>query len=230
MDAMRNTVGIVASLVAVCAALPAFAQGVKLKTTAFPDGTGSIGLAPGWVIEGAYNGAVGCKGPGGAVVILKLPYTILRPESSVTQLPGAAQTPIARTGDLVGALRAIMAKQNGKLGAVRGRKLGSLPSGAPTYLLHYQFHQNGKDYTAIGYFAPLDYGADQPMWQLYSSAVAAPTPVFAKNLPAMLTMWKSWRPNGSKPTEGSASAVFDEILKDRKASYDEIQKQFREQL
>ncbi|MBC8140919.1 MAG: hypothetical protein H7Y38_05700, partial [Armatimonadetes bacterium] len=226
---MRKTVAFAALCVTVCAASPAFAQGVKLKTTPFPDGTGSIGIAPGWHLESAYNGGVGCSEPGGAVVILKLPYTILRPESSVAQLPASATAPMAQAGDLIGALRSVLEKTNGKLGTVRGRKLGNLPSGAPTYLLHYQFKQNGRDYTAIGYFAPLDYGADQPMWQLYSSAVAAPTPQFTKQLPAMLAMWKSWRPNGKKPREGSASAVFDEILKNRKASYDEIQKKFREQ-
>ncbi|MBC8136960.1 MAG: hypothetical protein H8F28_13840 [Fibrella sp.] len=221
---------LVAAFAMISTAVPVSAQTVKLKTTPFPDGTGSIGLAPGWHIDNAYRGAVGCVGPNGAVVILKLPYVILRPESGVAQLPGAAQQPIARAGDIVGALRALLAKNGGVLGKVRGKRLASLDSGAPAYLLHYEFKQNGKAWTAIGYFATLDYGPDQPMWQLYSSAVAAPTAQFAKTAPAMLAMWKSWRPNGNKPGEGSSSAVFDEILKDRKASYEEIQKKFREQL
>lgn len=221
---------IVAALVAISTAAPGYAQNVKLKTTPFPDGTGSIGVAPGWHIDNAYRGSVACTGPNGAVVILKLPYVILRPESGVAQLPGAAQQPIARAGDIVGALRAIMTKNGGVLGKVRGKRLASLESGAPAYLLHYEFKQNGKSWTAIGYFATLDYGPDQPMWQLYSSAVAAPTAQFVKTAPTMLAMWKSWRPNGNKPSEGSISATFDDILKDRKASYEEIQKKFREQL
>ena len=225
-----KAISVVATLAAALMVAPVYAQNGKLKTTAFPDGTGSIGLAPGWHIDNAYRGAVACAGPNGAVVILKMPYVILRPESSVAQLPGAAQQPIARAGDIVGALRAIMVKNGGVLGKVRGKRLQSLDSGAPAYLLHYEFKQGGKQWTAIGYFATLDYGSSQPMWQLYSSAVAAPTTQFTKTAPAMLAMWKSWRPNGNKPSEGSTSAVFDDILKDRKASYEEIQKKFREQL
>lgn len=222
--------GIVAALTTILIVSPVYAQNVKLKTTPFPDGTGSIGIAPGWRLDSAYNGGVGCVGPNGAVVILKLPYVILRPESGVAQLPGAAQQPIARAGDISGALRAIMAKNGDVLGRVRGKRIAGPASGAPAYLLNYEFKHNGQSWTAIGYFATLDYGSSQPMWQLYSSAVAAPTAQFTKTAPAMLAMWKSWRPNGQKPSEGSTSAIFDEILKDRKVSFDEIQRQFREQL
>ncbi|MBC7805187.1 MAG: hypothetical protein H7145_03455 [Akkermansiaceae bacterium] len=42
----------------------AHAQTVKLKTTPFPNGTGSIGLAPGWQVTDAYRGSVACTGPG----------------------------------------------------------------------------------------------------------------------------------------------------------------------
>lgn len=227
---MKSLVVLAVLATAIVTAAPSHAQNGALKTTPLPDGTGSIGLAPGWRIDNAYRGAVACVGPNEAYVIMKLPHVILRPESSVAQLPGAAQQPIARAGDLVGALRAVLAKSGGVLGKVRGKRLASLDSGAPAYLLHYEFKMNGKSWSAIGYFATLDYGPDQPMWQLYSSAVGAPTAQFTKMAPAMLSMWRSWRPNGNKPSEGSTSAVFDEILKDRKVSYEEIQKQFREQL
>ena len=41
-----------------------------LKTTEFPDGTGTIGLAPGWKVDGSYRGSIGCKGPGGAAILV----------------------------------------------------------------------------------------------------------------------------------------------------------------
>ncbi len=227
---MRKTVAFVVACVAVFAVLPAFAQGVKLKPTPFPDGTGSIGVAPGWSFDSASKGGVTCTGKDGAIMILQLPYTILRPESSVAQLPGSERVAMASSGDIVGALRSVMSKIGATLGQVRGRKLGNLPTGAPTYLLLYQCRYGNKDFTGIGYFASLEYGYDQPSWSLYSSSAVTPTAQFTKQLPLILAMWKSWRPSGNKPAEGSAGAVFDEILKKKNASFEEIQKQFREQL
>lgn len=217
-----------------CAPAVSHAQAAKageFKQTSFPDGTGTIGLAPGWRIDNSYRGAVTCVGPSGALIVLKLPWMILRPEGSVAQLPSAAQHPVARSGDLVGALREVLLKKGAAtLKRVRGKRLGDVAPGSPAYLLLYEFVQNGKAMTGIGYFAALDYGADQPFWQLYSSAVIAPTAQFPKIAPTMLRMWKSWRPNGQEPQEGSASAVFDKIIQDRKTSYERIQKEFREQL
>ena len=211
----------------VCA--PASAQ--NLKQTPFDDGTGSIGLAPGWHINGAYRGAVQCDGPNGAAVIMKMPWVVMRPESSLRQLPSGDSQPIARAGDLAGALREILQKKVGAtLKSVRASKAKSAPGGPPATILMYEYTQNGQQYTALGYFAVLDYGPSQPMWQLYSSAVIAPTKDFAQMAPTMIKMWRSWKPNGAAPKEGSSSAIFDEILQDRKMSYEKIQKEFRQQL
>jgi hypothetical protein len=223
------TVGVM--LLSAVPASPAGQGGkVKLTQTNFPDGTGSIGLAPGWHLEGAYRGGVHAKGPNETNVVMKLPWVIMRPESSVAQLPASAQQPMARAGDIPGALREVLKKKSGgTLKSLRGRKLGG-GGGIPAYLLFYEYTYNGRLYSAMGYFAVLDYGSDQPFWQLYSSAVVAPKTEFAKAFPTMMAIWKSWRPNGEEPKEGSASQIFDKALAQHKASYERIQQEFREQL
>ena len=201
---------------------PTHAQ--TLKQTAFSDGTGSIGLAPGWRIDGANKGSVQCLGPNGAAVILKVPWVILRPESSLNDLSSAENSPVAPAGDVPAALREIMKKKVGAtLKNMRMRRAASAPGGPPAYVILYEFSQNGKALTGLGYFAALDYGSSQPFWQLYSSAIVAPTKTFAQAAPTMVKMWRSWKPNGLPPKEGSTSAIFDKIVSDRQLSYQKIQ-------
>ena len=201
---------------------PSYAQ--NLKQTNFNDGTGSIGLAPGWQLDGVYRGAVQCVGPNGAAVVLKMPWVIMRPESSLNNLSAAQTTPTARAGDIAGALREIMQKKIGAtLKNVRGKKAPSAPGGPPAYLLMYEYVQNGQPMTGLGYFAVLDYGPSQPFWQLYSSAIVAPTKSFTQAAPTMVKIWRSWKPNGLPPHEGSSSAIFDDILQDRQLRYEKIQ-------
>jgi hypothetical protein len=226
---MRTT-ALVATTVAIVCAVPCFAQKVNLKQTQFEDGTGSIGLAPGWQLTGAYRGSPQCQGPDGSVVILGVPWAMIRPDSSLTSLPAAAQSPIAQPNDLVGALREVLAKKaQATLKSVRMRPAPSANPGAPAAYFLYEYVQNGRTYVALGYFTALDYGPGNP-WQLYSSAVTAPKEKFTKMLPTMMAMWKSWRPNGQAPLAGSESAKIDEIIKDRSERMDEIQKQFRKLL
>ena len=210
-----------------------FAQvAAKLKQTNFEDGTGQHWV---WLPAGTLKVRIGepfpVRGPNGGAMVMKLPWAIIRPESSVAQLPASQQQPMAPAGDLGAGLREVLRKKVGAtLIKARGRRLAEVSPGSPAYLLFYEYQQNGTTYTAMGYFAALDYGPDQPFWQLYSSAMVAPKEQFAKLAPTMIQMWKSWRPNGQPPTEGSSSAIFDKVMKDHRASYDQIQKEFREQL
>lgn len=206
-------------------------QAPRLKQTDFPDGTGSVGLPNGWQLGGAYRGSVQCTGPNGSGVVLGMPWTILRPDSSVAALPASGQTPMARTGDLATALREVVHKSvHCQLKSVRSRQAPSIFPGVPAVYYLYDYVQNGKTITALGYFTALDYGPSTPSWQLYSSAVAAPKEHFVKLLPTMLAIWKSWRPNGQAPKAGSESAKLDEILKGRRESFEKIQEEFRKLL
>jgi hypothetical protein len=209
-------------------ASPVQAQDVKLKQTEFEDGTGSIGLPAGWTINGVYKGAVQCAGPNGATVTLKMPWAIMLPGALPGLDPGPS-TPIAPPGDIVAGLRDVLRKKGGAtLKTVRATRTTDLPTGVPAYYLLYEFTRNGKAMTGMGYFVPLTYGPGQPTWQLYSSTVIAPTPEFPKMVRTMLTIWRSWRPNGQPPREGSSSAIFDRILKEKQDHYDQIQKDFHD--
>ena len=201
----------------------------QLRTTPLEDGTGTIGLPAGWTVRGSYRGQVSANALSGDTVVLGMPWTILDPSSSVGRLPGGAQTAAARPGDLVGALRSVLLHNGGaRLTSVRSRPAQGL-NGAPAAFMMYEFTQDGKAFSAIGYFAAL-VDTDSPGWQLYTSAVLAPKARFVKQLPTLMAVWKSWHPNGQNPVEGSHSDEMDKILEKHRASYDEIQRQFRIQL
>ena len=211
------------------AALAVSAQ--DLTRTNFEDGTGSIGLPPGWRIDNAYRGSVTCVGPNGAAVILKMPWVIVNPLSSVATLPTASQYPVVRRGDIIGALREVLKKYtSSRLLSVRGAVAPGHSAGVPAYYLMYEFEQNGVRKTGLGYFTPLDYGASSPVWELYSSAVIAPSDQFDEMVQPMLRMWRSWRPNGQEPREGSDSALFDKIMEENRLSNEFWRRQMREVL
>ncbi len=225
------TVAIIAILGAVLllgATAPVAAQG--LRQTPFEDGTGSIGLPPGWQINNAYRGSVTCVGPDGGFVVLGLPWTIVNPNSSVMTLPSVRQQPIARIGDIVGAWREVLAKRFGaRLVSVRGNPTTGFARGVPAYHLLYDYEQNGRRGTGLGYFTVLSYGPNDP-WQLYSSYVVTFSDQFPQMVQTMVSMWRSWRPNGQEPREGSTSAMWDDILRERRLSYEFWQREFRQQL
>lgn len=211
------------------ASLVAPAYPAQLRQTPLEDGTGTLGLPSGWSIQGSYRGQVSANTPAGDTVVLGMPWAVLDPGSSVVGLQAGSQVAAARPGNLVDALRSVLEHNGGgRLVSVRTRRAQGV-NGAPAAFMMYEFSQGGKTYSAIGYFAALVYpGA--PSWQLYTSAVLAPKARFVKQLPTLMAIWKSWHPNGQNPVEGSHSAEMDKILAKHRASYDEIQRQFREVL
>lgn len=219
---MKRALFIVA-LLATCTTLPAQAQ--ALRQVNFPDGTGSVGLPAGRQLVSAYRGSVTVSGPGGAAVILGLPWAMIHPGSSLTSLPPAQSSPIAPPENLALALTEVLAKRFGaRLTGLRGQ-----PLEGPAYLLMYDFVQNGTAMTGLGYFAPLKY-AGSDLWQLYSSSIVAPRAQFAQLAPGMMNIWKSWKPNGQAPLEGSASAKLDRALRQSQGHFEAIQQQFRKLL
>lgn len=219
----------------------------KLKTTELEDGTGTIGLAPGWKITDAYRGTVVCKSPEGSGVVMGFPWTVLRPDHPVANMPEqrfAAPTPRARVGDLPTALREVL-KVNSKarLTSLRSRPAPSGIAGVPAIYFLYEFQRDGKTFVGLGYFSTIGDPNDGtlPYWQLYSSAVIAPKARFVKDLPTMMAMWNSWRPNGQKPREGSNGALIDAVkeanqkraqenLKSQQEAFDRMNDKFRREV
>jgi hypothetical protein len=219
----------IATIAIFIAASPAAAQG--LRQTPFDDGTGSIGLPPGWQINNAYRGSVTCIGPNGGIVVLGMPWTIVdADDTQIRTLPSVRQQPMARVGDIVNGWREVLLKRFGaRLLGVRGNRTTGFARGVPAYHLLYVFEQNGVRYMGMGYFTAL-YTQGTPAWQLYSSYVVASSETFQQTVQTMVSMWSTWRPNGQEPREGSTSAMWDRILRERRLSYEFWQQEFREQL
>lgn len=214
----------------------------KLKTTEFPDGTGTIGLPPGWRIQESYRGAVVCLNPDASQVTMGLGQVIGRPNHPANNMGIPTQIPMARDGDLEGGIRAILAKGGGRVTSMRSRPGPPGGNGTPGVYYLYEFEKPGKRISALGYFAAIT-EADQtlPYWQLFTCAVLARKEYFMRDLPAMMAMWGSWRPNGAKPKPGSDGAMIDAViadnyrrraqtLKEQQEAFDRMNAKFRETL
>jgi len=202
----------------------------QLTQARLSDGTGTIGLAPGFQMGEAYRGSVSAVHPNGSTISLGIPYVVVSPDSSLLSLPSAQQSPIAYPGDLGTALREVLAKRfQARLVSLISRPAPQAIAGVPAYYAMYDFVQNGVMYAGIGYFTTLSYGPNDP-WQMYSSVIVAPRANFAQMYPALMAMWRSWRPNGQEPLAGSQSAKIEAILKDSRQSYEKMQEAFRKNL
>ncbi len=207
-------------------ALPLSAQ---LRTMSLQDGTGSVGLPTGWTMQGSDHGQVSANDAANDSINLGMPWTILDPRSSAASFRAPYPTPKAMPGDLIGGLRSVLSEvAHARLVSAKVKRIQGV-NGAPAAMILYEFTAGGQTYASLGYFAALVYpGA--PNWRLYNSAVVARKDRFNQQLSTLMAIWKSWRPNGQKPTEGSASAVADEILAHRKASFEEMQRKFNDPL
>jgi hypothetical protein len=202
---------------------------IKLKSTTFPDETGSIGLGPGWRLDGAYRGTCGCKAASGAGLIMGMGATILRTDHPVAEMSVVPATmPRARIGDLSGAIRSILERGGSRVISLRSRPAPPASPGVPALYYLYEYESKGKRISSLGYFSTIAYPDSSPYWQLYSSYVYAPSERFGQDLPTMIAMWNSWRPNGRKPKAGSESAMLDSVLEENQKRVGETMKNQRE--
>jgi hypothetical protein len=211
----------------------------KLKTTEFPDGTGTIGLPPGWKIDGSYRGRVGCKGPNGSAVVMGFPWIVRRPDVDLPDVPGALPVARARVGDTATALREVLKNNKATLTSLKSRPAPSGLEGVPAVYYLYEYQRDGKTTVGLGYFSTIYGGEPLPYWELYSSAMLAPKERFMKELPTLLAVYNSWRPNGKKPREGSDGAMWDAViernqkmradsLKSQQEAFDRMNAKFRD--
>ena len=227
MNMQRYSIWFVPALVALLVALcPPSAHAQHLRQTSFADGTGSVGLPPGWKIVEGYHGTVFCAKQSDMYARFGMPWTVDRPDSPVSRIPAPYKLAIAPIGDLPDAVRAVLGTVGARLVSLRSRPAPQTFPGVPASYFLYRFVQGGKEYTALGYFTTINPGGDSPYWSLYSSAVSARTPLFMKSLPMLMAMWNSWRPNGQTPRAGSQSAVIDEEIKHSKDSFAKLNEKF----
>jgi hypothetical protein len=154
---------------------------IALTRVTFPDNSGSIGLAPGWELKYASQGAADIAGPiaGSGMSIganLTVPYT----SSDPAQALAIAAKQMAQQQGVKLQFKLIDAKptqwQNGNASFVRYRTI-----------------MNGQSMDYFGLFVISPFDGNNVFF--YSSYIQAPTKVFAKILPVALKIWGSWSVN-----------------------------------
>jgi hypothetical protein len=159
----------------------ASAANVQLTRVSFPDGSGSIGLAPGWELKYASQGAADIGGP--------QPYSGMSIGTNLT---------VAYTSDNPAQAIQMMAQQaaqqQGK--SIRLTMIDSKPtpwqSGKASFL-RYRAVMDGQSIDYFGLFAITPFDGNQVFF--YSSYIQGNTANFAKVLPVGLKIWGSWSVN-----------------------------------
>lgn len=168
----------------------------KLTTQKFPDGSGQIGVAPGWKLDDGGAGAALLSGPGGAAMQLgQYRFVFAHNYDQRTLTPGVnPEVPRIHLDDPVLAMIEATALLQ-KAGLLSKLKLKGVEP-APWFqlgrsaLMRYSFVYQGKPLEAFGLFTVV--ATDALSGSYFYSAVMAPPEAYAKRLPEMKAMWGSW--------------------------------------
>jgi hypothetical protein len=205
---MAAGLGVGAAAPATAAAPPAK---VPLQRVAFPDGSGSIGVPPGWRFVDAQKGVVDVAGPNGAVAgfgyYQQVPLTWFGPRPN---LPGLMVGPIREPATALrnyydSVFQGALSSGRGTYRVVEGTPVAPLTAGAQTALLLVEVNipPHRARSLALVSVAPVN----NELWLFYLSQVAAPATDFAAQLPGMLQMWGSWSLNPAMLQERMNSAL-----------------------
>jgi len=183
------------------------ARPAPLSQTPLPDGSGAVGLPPGWRITGAYKGTVDISGPAGegaAFGAYNVVYTQPLPGLPPNVPTGPYRPP---AGALV--LYYDTTSQHAlSRGLMNLRVIEQAPAatdaGQAAYIL-YEVTSQTHSYRGLAMVScrPID----QSQWMMYMSMVSSPTQAFAQTLPTMWEMWKSWTVNPAVFRERMDQAV-----------------------
>lgn len=216
-DASRDFAGSVNRLVRVATGGGAPAANVQLTRVNFPDGSGSIGLAPGWELKYAGQGAADIAGPqpGTGMSIganLIVPYTSNDPAQALQIMAQQA------------------AQQQGK--NIRLTIIDSKPTpwqNGNASFLHYRTLMDAQSMDYFGLFAITPYDGNQVFF--YTSYIQASSANFPQVLPVGLKIWGSWsvnpavfaeRLNKAAQSMRETSAMLSSANANRQHAYDGI--------
>lgn len=198
-----------------------------LSRTPLPDGSGYVGLAPGWRVVNSYKGTADIAGPGGTVMGLG-GYQLAVP-AQLAQYPGyQGGVPISTT-DPVGAMVEAAAHQGIRI-QVLDRRPTPWQNGQAAFV-RYWANVGGTRMDGFGLFALMQY--DTNSYIFYQSYVYAPSQVFSQILPTALQTWASWSINPAVYTERLMAAaqsmretgdIITSAYNDRQRTYDSINK------
>ena len=171
------------------------ASAQNLKTQKFPDGTGQIGVAAGWKLADGGSGGAKLAGPSGAGMALgQIQFVLAHNFDRMTLTPGVnpevprvhLNDPVVATMEMLNLLQRV-----GGLKSVKIKAVERVPGfGMPAAFLRYSATVQGKPMEFYGLYLLAQ--TDQQSGSYFYSVLMAPPGVFAKQLPVMNAMWKSW--------------------------------------
>jgi hypothetical protein len=198
-----NPVRILGSTLLLCVSLSASAQ--RLTPVHFPDGSGSIGVAPGWKLTSAAEGTAMLAGPGGAVVNVGMVslVTCPNPERAMglgIDIPGGAfpgmprirfDDPVAAEIDFARFCTRRAARQGipFQLTGIQAVQYTPWQNGRAAFIRHRSVFKD-KAFETFGLYAIMPVSPTSATF--YSSEIAAPVGQFKQLAPIMMAMWKSW--------------------------------------
>ena len=201
-------------------AVPLCGRTQTLSRYAFPDGSGFIGLAPGWKILTAGNGAVAAKGADGAISLgIPLPIVSRNVAAQFPGIPSAALFPGSLRVDFsdparaaVDMMHALDRKTPGSLRSIKIKAVEYVPvERGKAAFIRYSVTLNGVPTEAFGLYTLMPVDASQGLF-VYS-IVCASKDTYGKALPTMMAMWHSW---------SLSDAVIRKRLQDAAAALGEI--------
>jgi hypothetical protein len=183
-----------------------------LQQTPFPDGSGSIGLPPGWQITNAGKGTVNAVGPNSESIHFGLYFPILDPRNPQAQmslrsgrpLPGM-YTAYPSGGDLVQAFLAVVQQVHQKqhaamptINITSSKKMPTSPTETDSVLLTADIDSHdGKGLMAssllVSALRPITGGT----WAITVNQGSIPKPLADKEWPTITAIANSWRLNGA---------------------------------
>jgi hypothetical protein len=180
----------------------------QLTMTGLPDGSGQMGVAPGWRITNSYKGTVDVVGPNGEAMGLG-GYVVCTSKQAAalfsTLPPVDFNDPVRATLDYSNFVsNQARMKGMGETGVTKVWDTYEIPfNGHRAAFIRYSIVYNGQPFEALGLYSIMPTDVNQAI--LYSSYVIAPPQVFKQSLPTMWAMWQSW-------------GVKDEVFRERLTS------------
>lgn len=173
---------------------------VKLTPTQLPDGSGQIGLPPGWRITNSYKGTVDAVGPNGEALGLGGYFAVNSPRAG-GRFPNV---PTVDFSDLVRAFRDVAAFQRQPITILDSRPIEMQAAGQWAFIRS-RTTINGQSYDGLGLYGIMPIDDIQGIF--YNSYAVAPSAIFNDALPSMWAAWQSWGVSDAVLRERILSAV-----------------------
>lgn len=189
---------------------------IQWKQAMIPDGSGKLMLPSDWEIMGGHKGMVDAGGQDGSRVSLGIWAPVLAQDIDpyYRQLPGGGSLISAPYTDPVTALQQVFPQMipnmPQKILRVYSSSPTPWPNGGQAAYCHFdwQLGEGGQAQTFTS-FALVGVMPGMGQWTFYISVASAPPALFARNLPMLLEIWKSWDVAGYVHQERLNNAMND---------------------